>query len=315
MSAATAGCLFLLACGGGEAGEETAGGETLDGSVEIDGSSTVFPVQEAVAEEFQIQHPDARVTVGISGTGGGFKRFCSGEIDIANASRPIRDSEREDCAENGVDFMELRVAWDGLSVVTTPRNDFVQCLTMEELRRIWEPDSNVETWQDVRPSWPDQEVQLYGPGVDSGTFDYFTEEVVGEAKASRTDFQASEDDNVLVEGVSGDPGSLGYFGYAYYAENQQRLRLLGVDAGEGCVTPSDRTIEDGSYPLARPLFVYVNEAALAEEPTVEAYMEFFMSHAGELVPPTGYHPLSEAQYQENLRMIEEAATSTSTSAY
>ena len=202
------------------------------------------------------------------------------------------------------------MAWDGLSVIVNPANDFVQCLTVEELRRIWAPDGGVSTWSDVRAAWPDEEIRLYGPGTDSGTFDYFTETVLGESGASRPDFQASEDDNILVQGVAGDRYALGYFGYAYYAENQERLKLLEIDGGAGCVAPSDVTIEDGTYaPLARPLFVYVKHSAL-QRPEVRAYVDFMLSEAAMLVPATGYHALSEAQYQEGLAMIAEAASGT-----
>ena len=294
--------LLLLAACGGDAGDDSA---TLGGSVQIDGSSTVFPVAEAVAEEFQILHPDVRVTVGVSGSGGGFERFCNDEIDLANASREIREGEIEECREAGIDFTELSVAWDGLSVVVNPENDFVECLTTEELRRIWEPESGVSTWSDVRPEWPDEEIRLYGPGTDSGTFDYFTEAIVGEGGASRADFQASEDDNILVQGVAGDRYALGYFGYAYYIENQDRLKLVAIDDGPGCVAPSEQTIEDRTYtPLARPLFVYVKHSSL-ERPEVREYVEFMLEEAAELVPPTGYHPLSAAQYQESLSTVRQ----------
>jgi phosphate transport system substrate-binding protein len=274
----------------------------LSGAVVIDGSSTVFPITEAVAEEFQIANPGARVTVGYSGTGGGFSRFCGDEIDITGASRPIADDERAACAAAGIEFMEMPVAWDGLSVMVNPANDAVQCLTMEELRRIWEPDSQVETWSDVRPGLPAEEISLYGPGTDSGTFDYFTEAVVGESGASRADYQASEDDNILVQGVAGDQGALGYFGYAYYIENQDRLKLVGVDAGSGCVLPSDETIEAGTYPLARPIFIYVKRSAL-DRPVVDGFVRFFMENAAELVPTTGYHAMDAGQYQQNLSGI------------
>lgn len=291
--------LFLGACGG-DAGDEST---TLGGSVQIDGSSTVFPIAEAVAEEFQIANPDVRVTVGVSGSGGGFERFCSDEIDLSNASRAIREGEVEECRTAGIEFTELSVAWDGLSVIVNPANDFVECLTTDELRRIWEPGSDVTTWSDVRPEWPDEEIRLYGPGTDSGTFDYFTESIVGESGASRPDFQASEDDNILVQGVAGDPYALGYFGYAYYAENQGRLKLVEIDGGAGCVAPSDQTIEDRTYtPLARPLFVYVKHASL-QRPEVRAYVEFMLEEAPTLVPPTGYHPLAAEQYREGLATI------------
>lgn len=297
--------LALAACGGGDAGNGEAMG--LSGTVELDGSSTVFPIAEAVAEEFQIANPDVRVSVGFSGSGGGFKRFCAGETDISNASRPIKEGEVADCAAAGVEFTELSVAWDGLSVIANPANTFAQCLTVQELNRIWEPGSSVSTWRDVRSEWPAEEIRLYGPGADSGTFDYFTETINGESGAIRPDFQASEDDNILVQGIAGDEYALGYFGYAYYAENADRLRLVEVDGGAGCVAPSDETIEDGTYaPLARPLFVYVKHSALARA-EVKAYVDFMLENAAELVPSTGYHALSAAQYQEGLTAIAQAA--------
>lgn len=294
----------LVACGGGEGDAGTSSG--LTGQVVIDGSSTVFPVAEAVAEEFQIENRGVRVSVGYSGTGGGFQRFCNGETDLTNASRPVSDGEREACAANGIEFTEIPVAWDGLSVMVNPQADFVECLTVEELSRIWGPNSNVETWSDVRPEWPAEAIRLYGPGTQSGTFDYFTETINGEGGASRADYQASEDDNILVQGIAGDRYALGYFGYAYYLENQDQVKLVAVDGGDGCVLPSDETIEDGTYsPLARPLFVYVKHAAL-ERPEVEAYVTYMLENAGELVPATGYHALTEEQYSEGLQAIQAA---------
>ena len=299
--------LAILAFGacGGEPGN-TPGSSSPSGRVAIDGSSTVFPIAEAVAEEFQIANPDVRVVVGVSGSGGGFKRFCAGEIDISNASRPIKHNEVEACDAAGVAFSEIPVAWDGLSIVTNPDNSFVTCLTVEELKRIWEPGSSVSSWRDVRSEWPADAIRLYGPGTDSGTFDYFTETIVGESGASRPDFQASEDDNVIVQGIAGDQFSLGYFGYAYYAENSDKLSLVEVDGGNGCVAPSDETIEDGTYaPLARPLFVYVGHGALLR-PEVRTYVDFMLSNAGELVPATGYHALSVEQYREGVTAIAAA---------
>jgi len=293
---------LAFAAGCARDGNEGMDGEALSGRVEIDGSSTVFPITEAVAEAFQAEHRQARVTVGFSGTGGGFKRFCSGETDLSNASRPITPAERELCASNGVEFLELGVAWDGLSVVVNPSNDFATCLTMDELRSIWEPASTVATWSDIRPEMPADRILLYGPGTDSGTFDYFTEAVMGSSGASRADFQASEDDNILVRGVGGDAGALGYFGYAYYAENRERLKLVAIDGGAGCVLPSDDSIEDGSYPLARPIFIYVKRSAL-EQPTVREFARFFMENAPELVPLTGYHAMGAERYRENLALL------------
>jgi phosphate transport system substrate-binding protein len=302
----TAGILALtLACGDG--GEQASDSSTLSGPVEIDGSSTVYPISEAVAEEFQIANPETRVAVGVSGTGGGFKRFCAGETDISNASRPIDAEEAATCEQNGVRFTEIRVAWDGLSVVTNPSNDFVECLTVDELKRIWEPGSAIDNWSQVRDGFPDKTLVLYGPGTDSGTFDYFTEAVVGETDASRPDYTASEDDNVLVQGVQGDPGALGYFGFAYYEENADRLKLLGVDGGTGCIQPSVETIESQTYaPLSRPLFLYVSDVGLAK-PQVEAFVEFHLQEGAELVRSVGYIPLQPEQYADELAKVRELA--------
>ena len=292
---------LVVGCGGQEASRG------LGGAVEVDGSSTVYPITEAVAEEFLKEAgPNVRVTVGISGTGGGFKRFCAGETDISDASRPIKASEAETCARNGIAYLELPVAYDGLSVVVNPRNAFCDCVTVAELKRIWEPGSTVQRWSDVRPDWPNQRIRLYGPGTDSGTFDYFTEAVVGKEDASRPDFTASEDDNVLVQGVEGDVNALGYFGYAYYVENQGRLKVLGIDNGSGCVKPSAETVESGTYaPLSRPIFIYVSRRSL-ERPEVAAFVRYYMQHAATLVPEVGYITLGDARYQENLRAIEQA---------
>ena len=293
-----------LACGGGE---PAADGAALSGPIEIDGSSTVYPISEAVAEEFQIENPETRVAVGVSGTGGGFKRFCAGETDVSNASRPIKDEEAVECRANGVEFTEVRVAWDGLSVVTNPANDFVQCLTTDELKRVWEPGSTIDNWSQVREGFPDKALTLYGPGTDSGTFDYFTEAIVGEEDASRPDYTASEDDNVLVQGVQGDPGALGYFGFAYYEENADRLKLLGVDGGTGCIQPSVEAIESQTYaPLSRPLYIYVSDRGLAK-PQVEAFVEYHLQGGADLVRSVGYIPLQPEQYAEELAKVRALA--------
>ncbi|HEY0305373.1 MAG TPA: PstS family phosphate ABC transporter substrate-binding protein [Longimicrobiales bacterium] len=298
--------LALLACGGGS-DSGSAGG--LSGSISIDGSSTVYPITEAVAEEFGTEHQGAvRVTVGLSGTGGGFKRFCAGEIDISNASRPIKDSERELCAQNNITFVEIPIAYDGLSVVANPQNNFAQCLTVDELKKIWGPESKVQRWSEVRQGLPNSELKLYGPGTNSGTFDYFTEEVVGKQGASRADYTASEDDNVLVQGVEGDANALGYFGFAYYKENAQRLKLIAVDGGKGCVTPSEETIKNGTYtPLSRPLFIYVSQKAMAR-PEVKGFVEFYLTNGAELVPQVGYVALDAAQYQQSMGKLGQSAT-------
>jgi phosphate transport system substrate-binding protein len=291
----------LAACGG-----ERAGRDGLSGTVRVDGSSTVYPVTEAVAEDFGIENPGVRVTVGISGTGGGFKKFCGRETDISDASRPIKPGERERCAENGIEPIEIRVAYDGLAVVVNPENAFADCLTVDELKRIWEPGSQITRWSQVRDGWPDEEIVLYGPGTDSGTFDYFTEAIVGAEDASRPDFTASEDDNVLVQGVSGDRYALGYFGYAYYAENVDKVKLVAIDAGNGCVAPSPETVQSGEYtPLSRPLYIYVNKAALAR-PEVLAFLRYYLTHAAELIPQVGYVPLSPEEYEAALQRIEGA---------
>lgn len=290
-------CVPLAACGGGEG----AGG--LSGTVQIDGSSTVFPITEAMAEEFQIANRRVRVTVGTSGTGGGFKRFCAGETDISDASRPIKEIELEQCQQNGIESIELPVAWDGLSVVVNPENDWAECISVDELKRLWQPGSTIRRWSQLRPEWPDSEMELYGPDTDSGTFDYFTEAIVGEEDASRSDYTASADDNVLVIGVAGDPGALGYFGYAYFEENRERIRAVAVDGGSGCVAPSPETIVDGSYqPLSRPMFIYVKESALGR-PEVRSFVEFYLESAPALVPEVGYVPLAEERYSEGLARI------------
>ena len=277
---------------------------SLSGTIEIDGSSTVFPISEAVAEEFNKIHPSVRVNVGVSGTGGGFKRFTVGETDISDASRAIKDSEKEAAASNGVEYYELRVGTDGLSVMVSTQNDFLDCLTVGELKMIWDTGSEVNNWNQVRSGFPDRPLRLYGPDTDSGTFDFFTEEINGEAQVSRADYTASADDNVLVQGISGDRNALGYFGYAYYAENADKLKLVAVDNGDGCVTPTPDTILSGEYkPLTRPLFIYVNKKSL-ERPEVEAFVEFYMEHGEELTREVGYVPVSPEAYVSNLGMVK-----------
>ncbi|MDA1095901.1 MAG: PstS family phosphate ABC transporter substrate-binding protein [Chloroflexi bacterium] len=308
-----AAAFMTIACGGADSPasqsevQKTNGGEPvtsvgrLTGSVEIDGSSTVFPITEAVAEEFRKVQPGVQVNVGVSGTGGGFKRFAVGETDISDASRPIKAEESSQAFENGVDYLELRVGTDGLSVMVHPSADFVNCLTIGELKRIWEPGSRVDNWNQVRSTFPDQRMRLYGPDTDSGTFDYFTEAVMGEAQVSRADYTASADDNVLVQGIGGDRGALGYFGYAYYEENISKLKAVGVDAGEGCVEPNPQTIADGSYsPLSRPLFIYVNKQAL-RRPEVQAFVQFYMEHGATLTREVGYVAEAADVYAENAR--------------
>jgi len=285
--------LLLAACGGGDGtsnGPNATSEPALSGTVQVDGSSTVFPISEAVAEEFQREARSVRVTVGVSGTGGGMKRFCAGETDISDASRPIKQSEAADCAANGIEFIELPVAYDGLSVVVHPDNDWAQCLTVAELNLLWGPEAegNVTNWNQVRAAFPDAGVALYGPGTDSGTFDYFTEVVNGDGGASRADFHASEDDNILVTGVAGDKNALGYFGLAYLEENRGLVKGVAIDGGSGCVAPTVETVENGTYaPLSRPLFIYVNKDSMAK-PQVEAFVDFYLENAATLATDVGY---------------------------
>jgi phosphate transport system substrate-binding protein len=275
-------------------------------TIKIDGSSTVYPITEAVAEEFQKSTGGkTRVTVGISGTGGGFKKFCRGETDISDASRPIQKKEMDACyIEGGVKFVEIPIAYDALTVVVHPSNTWAANMKPEDLKKIWAPEAQgqVMKWNQVRPEWPDQPIKLYGPGSDSGTFDYFTEAVVGKAKSSRGDYTASEDDNVLVQGVANDKGGLGYFGYAYYIENQGKLKAVGIDAGKGAVLPSPQTVENGSYqPLSRPIFIYVNAKSI-EKPEVKEFVDFYLKNAAKLVASVKYIPLPAQAYtmaQEN----------------
>jgi phosphate transport system substrate-binding protein len=298
----------VLGCGGPSQTGSTAGpgSARLSGTVKVDGSSTVFPITEAVAEEFQRVQPNVRVTVGISGTGGGFKKFAAGETDLSDASRPIKETEQQACAAGGIEYVEFKVAYDGLAVVVHPRNDWVDTLTVEQLRAIWQPDSSVRTWRDVDPKWPNEPIKLYGPGTDSGTFDYFTEVINGKEKASRPDYTASEDDNVLVSGIAADKYALGYFGYAYYAENPGKLKLVGIDSGSGSVKPSVQTVRGGRYkPLARPLFVYVNKASLAR-PEVAEFVRFYLSSAEQLAGEVKYVPLTADDAKQNLDTLQAA---------
>ena len=282
--------------------------EGLFGKIRIDGSSTVFPITEAVAEEFQKLHRKVRVTVGISGTGGGFKKFATGQTDINDASRPIKGKEKDKAEKNGIDYIDLPVAYDGLSVVVNPKNEFLDYLTVTELRKIWQPGSTVKNWNDVRPDWPNKPIKLYGPGADSGTFDYFTKKINGKSQASRSDYTASEDDNVLVMGVAGDTYSLGYFGYAYYKENRDKLKVVAIDGGDGPIKPSEKTINDGTYkPLSRPIFIYVNNKA-AKRPVIKEFVSFYLKNAAVLSKEVGYVPLPDTKYQQLLDQFEKWST-------
>lgn len=271
--------------------------------VKLDGSSTVFPISEAVAEEFQKStRGSVRVTVGISGTGGGFKKFCRGETDIQDASRPISADEMEECHKHGVQYFELPIAFDAMTLVTSPKNTWLQSLTLPELKRMWEPSAQgkITTWKQINPMWPDEPLKLFGAGSDSGTFDYFTEAVVGRAKSSRGDYTASEDDNTLVQGISADKAAMGYIPYAYYPPNKQKLKLIGVDNGQGPVLPSRETVENGSYrPLSRPLFIYVGKKS-AERPEVKQFVEFYLKEGLKLAEQVKYVPLPADAYQTAL---------------
>lgn len=284
-----------------------AGVASADAFVKIDGSSTVYPITEAVAEDFQNAKRGAvKVTVGISGTGGGFKKFCRGETDIANASRPILQKEMDECKKAGVQYVEMPVAFDALTVVVNPRNSWSPTITVAELKKIWEPaaQGNITKWSQVNPAWPDESLKLYGAGADSGTFDYFTEAIVGKAKSSRGDFTASEDDNVLVQGVASDKNALGFFGYAYYVENQKKVKAVAVDGGKGPVLPSAKTVEDGTYqPLSRPIFIYVNIKS-AERPEIRQFVDFYMKNAPALVKEVKFFPLPAQAYTTNLEHLD-----------
>jgi phosphate transport system substrate-binding protein len=277
--------------------------------VKVDGSSTVFPITEAMAEDFQKSTKGkVRVTVGISGTGGGFKKFCRGETDISDASRPILAKEMEECKKAGIAYYELPIAYDAITVVISPQNTWVKSLTVAELKQMWEPaaQGKVLKWKQVNPAWPDQALKLFGPGADSGTFDYFTEAITGKAKSSRGDYTASEDDNVLVQGVARDAGGLGYFGYSYYEENQDKLRAvpLVAAAGKAAVGPSAETVINGTYqPLSRPIFIYINSKAY-ERPEVKQFVEFYMKSADKLVREVKYVPLPAKAYTHNLETVE-----------
>jgi len=311
--------LVLAGCGGGGEKKEDEsktedtkaqkGGGGDSGQIAIEGSSTVLPITQAAAEGFNQQNPEVRITVGGAGTGDGFEAFCSGNTQISNASRPIEEEEAQTCQENGVEFIELPVALDALSVVVNPRNDFADDITIDQLRTLWEPDAEgqITQWNQVNPEWPSQQINLYGPGTQSGTFDYFTEEVVGKSKESRSDYQASEDDNVLVQGVAGDPNALGYFGLSYYLQNQQQLKGLTVEG----VVPSAETAQSGEYPLARPLFIYVSTQALEENPSIEEFVNFYLENLNQFVEQVQYVPLPEGGVQEARERFQNRTTGTS----
>ncbi len=308
-----AGFALLAACGGDSGSGEM---DELKGDIIVDGSSTVFPITMAAAEEFSIMHSGVRVSVGVSGTGGGFKKFSAGETDITDASRPIKPSEREALASAGIEYIEIPVAYDGLTVVVNPENDWVDCLKVDELKKMWEPAAQgaVKNWNQIREGFPDMPLDLFAPGVDSGTFDYFTEAIVGEAQSSRGDFQASEDDNVLVTGVAGSRSAIGYFGLSYYVENTDKVKAVPIDSGNGtCVDPTFATVRNGSYqPLSRPIFIYVRSDA-AERPEVDAFVKYYLSKEFTPLissPEVGYVQLGDSIYEALTKRFADRVTGT-----
>ena len=289
--------LVLAACGGNQ-NAGSGDGDALSGSVAVDGSSTVAPLSQAAAALYAEEQPDVNVTVATSGTGGGFEKFCNGESDIQDASRLIGEDEIAACESNGINYAELIVANDALTVVVNKDNDWVDCLTVEQLNAIWEPGSTINNWNQIDPSFPDQTLALYGAGTDSGTFDYFTDAINGEEGASRTDYEPTEDDNVTVQGVAGSEGGMGYFGFSYFEENAEQLKALEIDGGDGCVAPSAETVQDGSYtPLSRGLYLYVSDAATERE-EVTSFMNFYIENIDTIVEEAQYVPLTDEQKSE-----------------
>ena len=302
--------LTLAACGGGDAGSDEGSEGAASGSVAVDGSSTVFPMSNAAAELLSEENPDVRVSVGESGTGGGFEKFCVGETDISDASRPIEDDEIAVCEENGVEYTELLVATDALTVVVHP-DLAVDCLTTEQLVELWAPDSKITNWSDLDPSFPDQEISFFGPGTDSGTYDYMAGEVVdpdADEPATRDDYEASENDNVLVQGVAGTEGATGYFGFSYYEQNADTLKALSIDDGNGCVEPSAETARAGEYtPLARPLFIYVSKASYNDNAAVTEYVDFYIENLPAIAEGAQFIALDDASYEETKSTLSDIA--------
>ncbi|GEP39828.1 phosphate ABC transporter substrate-binding protein [Nocardioides psychrotolerans] len=297
--------LTLSACGGGDAGSGSEGGSDVSGSVAVDGSSTVYPMSVAASELLSEGSPDVDVTVGESGTGGGFEAFCAGKTDISDASRPIEDDEIAACEAEGIEYTELQVATDALTMVVHPDLD-VDCLTVDQIIALWGPDATATNWSEIDPSFPDEDISLFGPGTDSGTYDYMANDVIGaESETTRTDYEASEDDNVLVQGVAGTEGATGYFGYTYYEENADSLKALSIDSGAGCIAPSAETAQAGEYtPLARPLFIYVNKANYADNAAVAAYVDFYIENLADIAEIGQFIPLSDDLYSETQTALE-----------
>jgi phosphate transport system substrate-binding protein len=287
--------VLVAACGD----DNNSGGANLSGSISVDGSSTVGPLTEAAAELFREENPDVKITVGVSGTGGGFEKFCAGETDISDASRPIEQEEIDACKKENIGYDEVQVANDGLAVVVNPENDWAQCLTVADLKKIWDKDSKVDNWNQVKPNYPDEGMKLFGAGTDSGTFDYFTEQINGEEGRSRSDYSPSEDDNITVQGVSGDKGNLGYFGLSYALENEGRVKAVEVDGGDGCVAPTNETVQDGSYrPLSRPLLVYPSDKALQKE-VVREFVTFYVDNYDTIAEQAKFVPMTDEQAQKS----------------
>jgi phosphate transport system substrate-binding protein len=298
--------VLLSACGGNDDSGAGSGGN-LSGTIRIDGSSTVGPLSEAAAELFREENPDVRITVGISGTGGGFEKFCAGETDVSDASRQIEPDEVEACKKNDITYEEVQVANDGLAVVVNPENDWAECLTTADLKKIWEPGSDVNNWSQVKPDFPDEEMKLFGAGTDSGTFDYFTEAINGEEGATRKDYSPSEDDNVTVQGVSGGKGNMGYFGLSYAVANEGKVKTVQVDGGDGCVEPTPDTVQNGTYkPLSRPLFIYPSGSALQKE-VVREFVQFYVDNSEAIAEQAQFVPLTQEQAQESKDKVAQLA--------
>ena len=292
--------VLIISCAGNS--EKAIKTDQLEGSIKIDGSSTVYPITEAIAEEFRDVEPKVKVTIGVSGTGGGFKKFGRSEIAIANASRSIKDQEAKNCDENNIPYLELSVAYDGLAVLVNPENTWVDFLTVDELNMIWNPtaQNTIMYWDQVREGWPHEELHLFGPGTASGTYDYFSEAICGKKVGTRGDYTASEDDHILVQGIATDKNGLGFFGLAYYEENKEKLKLVGVDNGKGIIIPTMETVSNGTYaPLSRPIFIYVNDAAKKRK-EVKEFVSFYLNNAASIVKDVGYIPLTNTEYNREI---------------
>jgi phosphate transport system substrate-binding protein len=311
--------LAVGAIGCGRSSESSQGGgsdggkSNLSGRIQADGSSTVGPLTTYAAEQFQKRNPKVRVTVGISGTGGGFERFCNGETDLSDASRPIKDEEKAACRKNDVAYVEFLVANDGIAVVVNKQNTWAKCLAVDQLKKIWEPESKVNNWNQIETAFPDEKLRLFGPGTDSGTFDFFTDKIVGEEGSSRSDYSATEDDNVTVRGVAGEKGGLGYFGLSYFEQNRDELKDLEIDGGDGCVAPSRATVQAGTYkPLSRPLFIYAKKTSF-ERPEVRAFIRYIVDNERTIAEKALFVPLTKTQEQTAQRELSKAVAAVKSS--